>query len=170
MVRRVLKGDRDAYAELVSAHQGRVVAAALHLCGDYETAQDLAQEAFVQAYRSLAKLRNPAAFAAWLYGILRNICRKHLSRRPPQTVSLDNGTVREPAADPPDDSAEVMVLLKSVAEPHREILAAKYILEMDYDEIAEMLGITVNNVRVRCFRAKQALREALAGEGGVAGG
>ncbi len=169
MVRRVLKGDNDAYAELVNAYQGQAVAMALHLCGDFETAQDLAQEAFLQAYRSLAGLKHPAAFRAWLYGILRNVCRKHLSRRPPPAASLQGNGVPEPSA-PADDSVEMRSVLNTLDLEHRELLAARYLLEMDYKEIAQMLGITVNNVRVRCFRAKQALRAALAGDGGVASG
>jgi RNA polymerase sigma-70 factor (ECF subfamily) len=166
-VERVLAGDQSAYAGLIERYQDRAVSVALAMCGDPETARDLAQDAFITAYTSLAKLTEPARFAPWLWGILRNTCRRHLSRGKPQAVSLDNGFVPEPAAPPEDSQAEMISMLQTVAEPHREVLAAKYLLDMDYDEIAQMLGITVNNVRVRCCRAREALRQALAAQGGV---
>lgn len=162
MVRQVLRGNKNAYASLVQAHQSRAVASAHHLCGDFETAQDLAQEAFVAAYRSLRNLQDPALFGPWLHGILRNLCRKHLARRQPAMASLEQDPVPEPAA-PPDRTVETESLLQTLPLADREILAARYLQEMDYEEIARMLGITVNNVRVRCFRARQALREAFAG-------
>jgi RNA polymerase sigma-70 factor (ECF subfamily) len=162
MVRQVLRGNQSAYADLVHTHQARAVATAHHLCGDFETAQDLAQEAFVTAYRSLRNLHDPALFGPWLHGILRNLCRKHLARRRPPMASLEQDPVPEPAA-PPDRTVETAPLLQALPLPDREILAARYLQEMDYEEIARMLGVTVNNVRVRCFRARQALRTALAG-------
>jgi len=165
MVRQVLRGNRDAYAALVQAHQGRALACAHHLCGDFETAQDLAQEAFVQAYRSLRSLHDPAAFGAWLHGILRNLCRKQAGKASPPMASLEQDPVPEPSA-PPDQSIEMTSLLQTLPLSDREILAARYLQELDYEEIAQMLGISVNNVRVRCFRARQALREAYAGAGG----
>ncbi len=165
MVRQVLRGNRSAYADLVQAHQGRALACAHHLCGDFDTAQDLAQEAFVQAYRSLGKLRDPAAFGAWLHGIVRNLCRKHLARSRPAMASLEQDPVPEPAV-PPDRDVEIASLLQTLPLSEREILAARYLQELDYEEIAQLLGISVNNVRVRCFRARQALRAALAGDGG----
>ena len=162
MVRAALRGDNNAYADLVAAHQARALATAHHLCGDFETAQDLAQEAFVAAYRGLHSLQEPASFGPWLHGIVRNLCRKHLSRRPPPAASLEQDSIPEPMT-PPDQSVELASLLQTLPLADREILAARYLQELDYEEIAQMLGITVNNVRVRCFRARQALREALAG-------
>lgn len=163
MVKRVLRGDRNAYAELVQAHQERLLASARYLSGDSEAARDLAQEAFITAYQSLGKLQEPAAYGPWLHGILRNLCRKHVAHRRP-AVSLDDGHTPEPAT-PPDTTVEVEQLLQTLPLEHREVLAARYLQDMDYEEIAQMLGLTVNNVRVRCFRAREALRVALAGGG-----
>ncbi len=162
MVKRTLRGDNEAYDQLVHSHQARAIAVAYHLCGDFEAAQDITQEAFVQAYQSLGSLRKPAAFAAWLHGIIRNLCRQYLSRRQPQAASLERDPIPEPGQSP-DNSVEIISLLQTLPREHREILAARYLQELDYKEIAQMLGITINNVRVRCFRARQALREALVG-------
>ena len=162
MVKRTLRGDNEAYGQLVHIHQARAIAVANYLCSDFEAAQDIAQEAFVQAYQSLNSLRKPAAFGVWLHGIIRNLCRRYLSRRPPPTASLERDPIPEPS-QPPDNSIEIISVLQALPREHREILAARYLQELDYKEIAQMLGITVNNVRVRCFRAKQALREPLVG-------
>ena len=170
MVKRTLQGDNGAYAELVRTHQARVIATAHHLCGDFEAAQDIAQEAFVQAYQSLSKLREPGKFGAWLGGMVRNMCRKHLARAKVQEVSLECAEVPELATAAAADCGDAMLTLQALPLEHREVLAARYLQELEYEEIAQMLGITVNNARVRCFRAKRALRAALAGPGGGHGG
>lgn len=163
LVARTLKGDRAAFSELIRRHQARALAAATHLVGDCEAAEDLAQEAFVEAYRGLAGLEDPARFAGWLYGILRNRCRRFLARRPPQMLSWEADEVPEPIAnDPEPETSEIIPLLNTLPQDSREILAARYLHDMSYAEIAEMLGITAGNVRVRCFRAREALRELLA--------
>ena len=165
MVKRVLRGEVDAFGELVRAHQGRVLGVARHLCGEEEAAQDVAQDALVEAYRSLGNLREPAAFGAWVHGITRN-----LARRPPATASLERDSIPEPSAPPEEDRPEVLAALRELPLEHREVLAARYLQGLDHGEIAGMLGITPGNVRVRCFRARQALREALAQAGGGSGG
>jgi RNA polymerase sigma-70 factor (ECF subfamily) len=163
----VLRGDQRAYADLVRAHQDRLLASAYHLCGDLDAAQDLTQECFVQGYQSLGTLRDPGAFGPWLYGILRNLFRQYLAHRPPAAVSLERDTVAEPAA-PADDLGEMRLVMQTLPLEHREVLAARYLQEMDYAEIAAALGLSVNATRVRVFRAKAALRAALAEEGGEA--
>ncbi len=165
MVKRTLHGNTEAYAQLVEAHQQQAVAAANYLCGDFEAAQDIAQEAFVEAYSSLEKLKEPAKLAVWLHGIIRNLARKYLARKRPGELSLEDGDVAEPSTPSSEDYSDTMLVLQSLSLPHREVLTAKYLLELDYEEIAEMLGITINNARVRCFRAKQGLRAAMAGGG-----
>ena len=165
-VSRVLRGDQRAYAELVRTHQGRLLASAYHLCGDFEAAQDLTQECFIRGYQSLGTLRDPESFGPWLYGILRNLFRRYLAERPPAAVSLERDPVAEPAA--PEELSEMRLVMQGLPLEHREVLAARYLQEMDYAEIAAALGITVNATRVRVFRAKAALRAALAGEGGEA--
>lgn len=166
-VKRALRGNTRAYGELVDDYEQQAVAAALSLCGDLEAARDIAQEAFVEAYRSLEKLKEPAKFRAWLHGIIRNLARRHLSHRNPDQISLERERVNEPGRSSNEGYSDTMMVLQALPLKHRDMLTAKYVLEMDYEEIAEMFDITVNNARVRCFRARQALREAMArGESG----
>jgi RNA polymerase sigma factor (sigma-70 family) len=157
VVARVLRGDAQAYALLIQRHQASVIAAAHHLTGDPEAARDLAQEAFIDAYRSLGQLRRPDSFAGWLLGILRNKCRRFLSRRAPDSVPLDEAPAPS-TAEPEPQEGPLIELLAQLPLADREILAARYISELSYSDIARMLETTVNNVRVRCCRARQRLR------------
>jgi len=163
LVGRTLKGDKRAFEELVHRHQTRLMASALHLAGDRETAEDLAQEAFVEAYRALRSLRDRRNFGGWLYGILRNRYRRYVAHRPPTMLSWETDEVPEPAADGPEPPAsDIVPLLHRLPLESREVLAARYLNDMSYAESAAMLGTTTGKVRVKCFRAREALRELLA--------
>jgi RNA polymerase sigma factor (sigma-70 family) len=160
LVRQVLGGDAEAFAGLVAVHQGAAIAAARHLIGDAEIARDLAQEAFVAAYRDLRKLRDPAAFGAWLHGIVRNLCRRHYARREPRPASLERDDLPHASSAPPEPNA-TLAAISGLPIEHRDLLVARFLADMDYRQIAAMLGTSVGNVRVRCCRARQALRTAL---------
>jgi len=160
MVRRAQRGDRTAFAELVRSHHARLISAARALVRDADAAEDISQDAFVDAYRQLPTLKRPERFSAWLFGIARHKALNHL-----RTVGREvpSATVEPPPSDPPEDRLALREKLDCLAERDREILAAKYLQDLSYEEIAETLGLTVNAVRVRCCRARQALREQLSG-------
>ncbi len=161
VVRQVLAGNADAYALLVQRHQRTAVAAAHHLTGDREAARDIAQDALVDAWRGLDGLRDPAKFAGWLLGIVRNKCRAFLRGRLPDDVPLDDAPA--PSVNPPEPGdGPVTELLRKLPLKDREMLVARYVGELSYAEIARHMGMTVNNVRVRCCRARGRLRELLA--------
>ncbi len=167
VVRQVLAGNADAYALLVQRHQRTAVAAAHHLTGDREAARDIAQDALVDAWRALDTLREPAKFAGWLVGIVRNKSRAFLRERHTDTVPLDDAPL--PSIDPPQpQDGPTLELLRMLPLKDREMLVARYIGEMSYAEIAREMHLTVNNVRVRCCRARRRLRELMA-EAGQAG-
>ena len=161
VVRNVLAGDTDAYAVLVQRYQPTALAAAYHLTGDREAARDIAQDALVDAWRGLDGLRDHAKFAGWLIGIVRNKCRAFVSARTPDDVPLEDAPV--PRVDPPNpEGGAVIEMLGMLPLKDRELLAMRYIAELSYSEIAEQTDMTVNNVRVRCCRARQRLRELCA--------
>jgi RNA polymerase sigma-70 factor (ECF subfamily) len=165
LVEAVRQGDREAFGPLVERYQRRMVAAAYHLVGNFHEAQDLAQESFVEAYCSLSRLREPGRFKSWLHGILYHKCLKYLRRRKPAVISWESGELEERLIVPSPEEQwtwDLVPLLNQLPPPYREVLAAKYLEDLGYDEIAARLGTTVNNVRVRCCRAKQALRELIA--------
>jgi len=157
-----MQSSRDHIFEaLVNRYRQPLTGAAYHLCGEWEAACDLVQETLLDAYRGLDSLRDPEKAGAWLFTILR---RKALAYR--KTSKRETVLTHEPAAPGPDD-AESMVReivieqLGQLAKDEREILAGKYLLGLTYQELAQTLGISEGAVRVRCFRAKEKLREVL---------
>ncbi|MHB9132217.1 MAG: RNA polymerase sigma factor [Armatimonadota bacterium] len=162
LVRRVREGDLDAYGALIDRYQQRLVAAAHHLAGDLDAARDAVQETFIEAYRHLDQLRDVEKLGGWLYGILRHRVHAWLSRRRP-SVSWDEEMVEEwylpMEMETPHDLPE---LLSRLPAADRDALAARYVLDLSYDEIAGMLDTTAQNARVRVCRAKERLRTLLA--------
>lgn len=169
LVEATLRGDREAFGELVERHQRGLLAAAHHIVRDYDAAQDLAQEAFIDAYRQLSHLRDRAKFKGYLFSILHNKCLKHLARQGPETVSWDDLSADDwlSSDDHRSSSSDLAALLHRLPCEYREVLAAKYLHELSYEDIAKALGTTVGNVRVRCCRAKEKLRELLKQREGV---
>lgn len=162
IVRRVRSGDVNAYGTLINRYQQRLTAAAHHLVGDLDAARDAVQETFIEAYRHLDALRDPSRIGAWLYGILRHRCHAWLSRRRP-TVSWEDEMVEEWYL-PADAEAHIDLpdLLSQLPVADRDALAARYLLDLSYDEVAAIIGTTPQNARVRVCRAKERLRALLA--------
>ncbi|MBM3501129.1 MAG: sigma-70 family RNA polymerase sigma factor [Armatimonadetes bacterium] len=164
MVRRAQHGDRAAFAELVRAHHARLVSAMRALVRDADAAEDVSQDALIEAYRKLPTLQRPESFIAWLFAIARHKALNHLRTAKREVLAP---VVEPPADDPPDDCPALREKLDRLPERDREILAARYLQDLSYAEIAGALGLTVNTVRVRCCRARQALRELLSGSDSV---
>ncbi len=167
LVARAMAGDRAAFDELAQQYRRRATAVAIHLLGDLHGAQDVVQESFLAAFERIHTLRDPARFASWFHCILRRKCLRYRARRSAD-ASLDD--VPEPVAREGDGRTrelleEILPALNSLPLAFREVLAARYLSEMSYEEIAQMLGISQSAVRVRCFRAKVRLRELLRRKG-----
>lgn len=167
-----LQGDSAAFGELVQLHQNRLYNAMAHFCGNMTEAEDVVQEAFVQAYLKLGSFQRNSAFYTWLYRIAFNtaISRK---RRQKNEASVDQ--VREQAGIEPVDASDqpgdqmlrderaalVHKALGMLSEEHRSILILREMDNCDYEQIAETLEINVGTVRSRLHRARTQLRERL---------
>ncbi len=159
-VEAVWRGETEAFAPLVHKYQAPLVAAAYQFTRHAEDAQDLAQEALLEAYRCLGQLREPEKFRGWLFIILRHKCRRKLRHRRWEELPLD--ACREIPA-PPQASAdeELAAALIHLPLADREVLAARYLYELDYEEVAHALGINVRAAYMRCQRARGRLRTLL---------
>jgi RNA polymerase sigma factor (sigma-70 family) len=168
----VLSGDREAFSALVRRHQDAVYSVCCHFLGHCEEAKDAAQEAFVRAYGSLARLNDRRAFGSWLRGIAAHVAldlarqRQRLLARPEIDAS-EVGASPDPALDPQRSIAaretlrEVRAAIDALPEPYRLVAVFRFGLEMKYSEIAQALGITEGAVEVRLVRARRMLRERL---------
>ena len=162
LVEAAKKGDLDAYGALVERHREAVVAAAYHMVGDLHSAEDAAQEAFVEAFRKLRKLREPGRFRTWLFSILRRKCRRLKRKRREEPLAEPGCGAHN---SPPEEALDVRLALDSLPARYREVLVAKHVLGLSYAEIARALRTSEGNVRVLCFRATERLRQIVEGEG-----
>ena len=178
LVARVLAGqDRHAFGELVRRHQGQTRALLRRLCKeDHALADDLAQEAFLQAFRKLSQFRADAAFGTWLYRIAYNVFLMHVrSRR--EEISLDEAMPPEDeeasgkAGPEPGSGVEVESVreldvrraLSRLSEEERAAIVQCYYLDRSHEEAAYVLGCPVGTVKSYIFRAKKKLQLMLPG-------
>jgi len=159
LVAAVRAGDRAGFAELLDRHQGGVRAVTRRLLGESD-AEDIAQEAFLQAYLGLHRLRDPSRFGAWLTAIAVNLAKMRLRERR-VVVPLEE----DPAADGARDSAEISDLVASALDVlprhEREAVLLYYVEGLSSAEVAALTGERPGTVRVRLYRARRRLRSRL---------
>ena len=159
LVREALDGSGDSFDELYRRHRDRVARAAFLVLGEAETAQDVAQDAFLVAWRDLRRLRDPAVFGAWVTGIALN-----LSRRPALLRRLRrSGPEREIAVVHEGLETGIVVRKAVAALPHwmRAVVVLRFFGQFSEPEIAEALAIPVGTVKSRLQRARARLAMAL---------
>lgn len=169
LVRECLAGDNAAYGVLVRRYQSRVVAVANRALRDNALAEDLAQEVFVRAYRSLRRFQLGRRFGPWLMAICGNRIRDHLKARARRgevvweldRTSASNESTPLERATARQMLARLEVGIKGMPEETREVLRLRFVLGLDYDEVAETLGIPLGTVKSRISRARSALREMM---------
>jgi RNA polymerase sigma-70 factor, ECF subfamily len=166
-VERVLAGDIAAFEGIVVRWQTPLVNLAYRFCHDRGRAEDMAQDAFLRAYRGLAQWRKDAAFSTWLFALATNLYRSELRRIPARTVSLDD--VAEPldarASDGglEDRDRDLAIRRAVLALPakYREALTLFYFHDMDVTTAARSLGLPEGTVKARLFRGREILRSKL---------
>lgn len=172
LITETLAGNRGAFGTLVRRHQGRLFNTLVHVVGSREDAEDIAQEAFVQAFVKLDSFRGHSAFYTWLYRIAFNVAVSR-RRRKRAEVSMEVHRERtgfEPAetgAEPEDrlqreeQLAQVRRAINRLTDEHRAMIVLRDIEGCRYEVIAEILELPVGTVRSRLHRARLQLREAL---------
>ena len=157
----------EAYRLLVERYRRAYGRYAMALLRDPDAAADAVQEAFIRAYEGLAGCREPDRFGAWFFRILQNQCRNALARRK-ETVDL--GTVElagRDRADGPVERGELAAALESalaeLTAEQREAFVMKHVEGRSYEEMAALLGVGVDALKMRVHRARDALREQLGG-------
>ena len=176
LVNQAIAGDLPAFEALVRQYQARIVNYAMAVVRDRGEAEDVAQETFIRAFRSLRRFRGDSAFKTWLYTIATNTARSALERRGRRERvgdrSLDDETQARRAADVPagGPDAETRLVtrdaidraLAELPDTLREAVVLRDVEGLDYKEIAEVIGAPIGTVESRIFRARQRLRTVLA--------
>ena len=173
LVDQVMAGNKNAFNLLVMRYQHRVAALIARFVKDPREAEDVAQEAFLKAYRALPLFRGDSAFYTWLYRIAVNTAKNYLvarSRRPPaQDLEIDEveptetGSVLREIESPEGSllTSELKVGIEAALDSLPEELKTAFILRefsgLSYEDIAEVMDCPVGTVRSRIFRAREAI-------------
>ena len=181
LVRAAAGGDTEAFARLVRTYENKIYRLAFRMCGSADDASDIAQEAFLAAWRGLPSFRGDSGFATWLYRLTSNAAIDYLRRQKKQRgdISLDDEELGLDAVDTgpgPQDAAErtevrsvVAAGLQELSEGHRQVLVLREIQGLSYEEIADVLEVDLGTVKSRISRARSALRKILLQKGNLSG-
>jgi RNA polymerase sigma-70 factor (ECF subfamily) len=182
LVDRFKEGDEAAFNEMVSRYWDRIYGMVHQLLRNQQDAEEVTQDAFIRAHRGLANFRGESAFSTWLYQIATNLARNRYwywwRRKRDKTVSFDQpvsednptllSEVFSTEMSTPGDITvtqelvdHIAVGMEKISAKHREILILRNVKNMAYEEIAEVLNISVGTVKSRIARARESLRDAI---------
>lgn len=168
-------GDLDAFGRLYEAYGAGVYNVVVRMLGNADDAEDVRQEVFLKAHRSLYAFKGEAKFSTWLYRIATNVCLDEIRRRKP-SASIDqmgeegswepveaglSGNPEQELGRKLSQEAVQAALLK-VAPHYRILIVLRHLDDKSYEEIAAIVGCSVNSLNVRLHRAREAFRKALA--------
>ena len=178
LIKKCKNGDRNAFGELVTMYQSKVVNMSYSLLSNREDAFDAAQEVFLRVYRGLDNFREKSSFSTWIYRITTNVCSDFLRKRQRtlSTISVsgaydddedkeleirDSAPTPEEYAQANEKQRAVMRALSEIKHEYREIITLFDIEGMNYEEISDVLKIPTGTVKSRLNRARGAMRKKL---------
>ena len=172
IISRILKGEQSAFSILVEKYQNYVFTLVLRFTENREDAEEIAQDVFVKAYRSLADFRGDSKFSTWLFTITRTTCLSFLRKKKLDTQSLDNERTGVQVENKESDFNANLVEQKSrhamlsraismLSADDAQVLNLFYKAEQTLEEIGKIMRLDPNTVKVKLHRARQRLREKM---------
>lgn len=167
LILRCQAGDDSALCELIARYSPGLRFFLRKMIRQDAGADDLLQETWFEAYRKINSLQRPEAFAAWIYRIARDKAYRELRRRSPVSTPVDHGLAEALTTETdedefsPEEAAQVRAALDELPQEQREVLVLRFIEEMSYEQIAEVIECPVGTVRSRIHYAKGALRRKI---------
>jgi len=182
LITRFKNGDQAAFEEMVGRYWDRIYSMVHQLLRNPQDAEEVTQDAFIRAHRGLENFRGDSAFSTWLYQIATNLARNRYwywwRRKRDKTISFDqpvgddNSTpladIFVTDAETPEDATVTQELvdhiklgMEKLSPKHREILVLRNVKNLTYEEIAEILDISIGTVKSRIARARESLRSEL---------
>ncbi|MBO0994170.1 RNA polymerase sigma factor SigW [Bacillus sp. SD088] len=176
-IKEVLKGDREAFGEIVELFKDKVFQLCYRMLGNRHEAEDIAQEAFVRAYVNIHSFDQKRKFSTWLYRIATNLCIDRIRKKKPdyfldaEVAGTEGLTMYSQIAaegKSPDSEVETLELqelvqreIMELPDKYRVVVILRYIDELSLNEISEVLEMPLGTVKTRIHRAREALRKQL---------
>jgi RNA polymerase sigma-70 factor (ECF subfamily) len=173
LLERCRQGDGTAFETLFRKYQTYVYNISLGMLGNNEDAADITQEAFLRLHRSLESFRGDSSFSTWLYRVAVNLCITELRRRGRSRLQFieemrqdEEAPLHEEPGPSPDEAIEqeeqrrvVHQVLRTLPADYRAIMVLRHFQQLAYEEIAQVLGLTLSQVKTRLFRARRMFKE-----------
>lgn len=172
-IHEVLSGNKQAFEMIINKYKNPLYATILRMTKNPHDAQDLVQESFIKVYQQLEKYKETGSFSSWLYRVAMNHCMDEFRKKryKMKSIEIDEGKVI--AGDHPEiifmkkeKSRQVERLISTLPEDERIIILLRYVNELSYQEISELVNMPLSTVRNKLHRAKKKMRETVKREGG----
>ena len=177
IIARARRGDADAFEQLVAAYRNQVFRLALRMCGNEADADEVAQEAFLSAWKGLPNFRGESRLSTWLYqltthaaiGLLRRDIRQAAAEDIDGITGADGGPSPQQQVERAETRREVRSALMQLPEEYRQVLVLRFMQELSYEEIGQTLKLPAGTVKSRVNRAKAQLKDILSRSGNLFG-
>jgi RNA polymerase sigma-70 factor, ECF subfamily len=176
-IKQVLKGDQNAYGEIVELYKDKIFQLCYRMLGNRHEAEDVAQEAFIRAYINIHGFNQSKKFSSWIYRIATNLCIDRIRKKKPDyfldaevpgTEGLTMYSQIASDTDMPEDQLARLELqeivqkeISNLPEKYRAVIVLKYIEELSLNEISEILDLPLGTVKTRMHRGRENLRQRL---------
>lgn len=172
-IQQVLAGDKQAYANIIDKYKNQLYATILRMTRNPQDAQDLVQDAFIKVYRNLDKYDANGSFSGWLYRVAINHCMDEFRKNRYSTVQVEIDETKVVNHEHPEvvflkkeKRRQLERLIATLPEDERLIILLRYVNEISYEEIGEVMDVPLSTVRNKLHRAKKKMRETVKREGG----
>jgi len=170
-IEQVLEGNINAFSHLVDRHKDKAYNLAFRICGNREEAEEIAQDAFIKAYRSLKNFKKKSSFATWLYRIVYNTAISLVRTRKQRILALEEFPAdaadflgfskNEEEAGEDYRNSLINFALQKIPEEDRGLITLYYYDDLDTEEISKITGINKPGIKVRLFRARKKMADII---------
>lgn len=172
-IKEVLSGNKQAFGNIINRYKNPLYATILRMTRNNQDAQDLVQEAFIKIYHQLEKYDKKGSFSSWMYRVAINHCMDEFRKKRYQMKQTELGAdlavnERHPEVIylKKENSRQLERLIETLPEDERLIILLRYVNELSYDEISELVDTPMSTVRNKLHRAKKKMRDTVKREGG----